>query len=233
MNKWCINFSNWLISKSNKSINWYAPFSTIKYHPYTPTGSWDNAKVLYKEGEMLDGRQQTADRKVSAKCHNEIVHWKTVETKSLFGPLKSFFLNSSLIGSIIVKIGLWVGFWNLREGCNGNLPSPSPAERVCANSIFNIGHRCVWPFLHWFDLLNMCLQFEYWRVNLLVSHRSPENPAGHWQVYLLTPSMQLPLFRQGEDAHSLISVQAKRKGIWNHHGNRKSVIEHRFEWVSL
>ncbi len=46
---------------------------------------------------------------------------------------------------------------------------------------------------------------------LLISQKIPVHPARHWQVKPLTPSMQVAPFRQGLEAHSLISKDKKKK----------------------
>lgn len=43
------------------------------------------------------------------------------------------------------------------------------------------------------------------RCLLPVSQVGPSKPAGHWQLKLLTPCVQVPPFRQGSEAHSSTS----------------------------
>ena len=48
------------------------------------------------------------------------------------------------------------------------------------------------------------------KMNLLAWHSVPEYPGAQLHEYLLTPSLQLPPFKQGILAHSLISEEIER-----------------------
>ena len=46
--------------------------------------------------------------------------------------------------------------------------------------------------------------------NLPISHRLPVNPLAQEHTYPFTRSVQIPLFKHGSLAHSLISVQKQK-----------------------